>query len=89
VKRGYLLLGDGHESAVQFLVTTGVQNQNLLPERVRRGPHAINFLVRIFGIHEISDDASLRYQLTQQLQSLTGRQRAEYGNASRVATGPV
>jgi len=44
-----LLLGDGHESGVQLLVTTGVQNQNLLSERVRRGPHAINFLVRIPG----------------------------------------
>src|SRR5262249_5418579 len=48
-----------------------------------------NFLVRIPGIREMTDDASFRHQLTQQLQSLTGRYRAEYGNASRVATGPV
>ena len=37
----------------------------------------------------ISDDASIRHQLAQQLQSLTNGHRAEYGHTSHVATGPV
>src|SRR5713101_4713074 len=88
-ERGYLLSGDGLKGGIKLPLTIGVQNKDLLSERVRCGLHVVNFPVRIVRIHEISDDARLGHQLAQQLQSLTSCHHAEYGDTSHVATGPI
>src|SRR5262249_26788506 len=74
-----------------FTFSTGIKDNNLSSERgsCRLCGSHFAITVRIVWIHEKSDDAGLRHEVMQQLQSLGHRCRTKYSDTGSIAARPA
>ena len=90
-KRADSLLHYTCKYRVKLTFSTGIKDNNLSSERgsCRLCGSHFDITVWIIWIHEKSDDAGLRHEVMQQLQSLGERCRTKYGDTGSITARPA
>ena len=84
-------LDEGCKGGLDVAVAADIENDELLPDRLRRGLHVVSLRLGRRGVrvHEHANCCRLGHELAQQLQSLRPQHAAEKAHARDVAARPV
>ena len=90
-QRAGLALDESCKGGLDVAVAAGIENDELLPDRLRRGLHVSSLRLgsRSVRVDEHGNRCRLGHQLAQQLQPLRPQLAAEKADARDVAARPV